>query len=283
MSSRSATGYHLETTGQAAKTAAKHAVDKVADPSIEFMGACFCPFVQRAWIALEVLNQGLPDDQSRKASKVDYAYVEIDPYKKPKELLEVSPKGLVPAARLGQGKSLHDSLILMHYLASLPLSTGENPLLPKGPYERARVLLAGQRHAETITPAFYRYLQAQEAEKQVEHGKEFTEALEAFEKDMNEDGPFFFGKDLGWVDILIAPWAIRFGPVLEHYRQFSPPVISDKSRRFVKWLDAIKSHPAVAATTSTDELYTDSYHRYAKNIPNLSQVADAINSGKALP
>jgi glutathione S-transferase len=164
----------------------------VTDPSIEFMGACFCPFVQRAWIALEVLNQGLPDDQSRKASKVDYAYVEIDPYKKPKELLEVSPKGLVPvsyiplicsqirsadllresqAARLGQGKSLHDSLILMHYLASLPLSTGDNPLLPKDPYERARVLLAGQRHAETITPAFYRYLQAQEAEKQVEHGK----------------------------------------------------------------------------------------------------------------
>ena len=98
MSSRSATGYHLETTGQAAKTAAEHAVDKVTDPSIEFMGACFCPFVQRAWIALEVLNQGLPDDQSRRASKVDYAYVEIDPYKKPKELLEVSPKGLVPVS-----------------------------------------------------------------------------------------------------------------------------------------------------------------------------------------
>ena len=59
----------------------------------------------------------------------------------------------------------------MHYLAALPLSTGENPLLPSDPYARARVLLAGQRHAETITPAFYRYLQAQEAEKQVEHGK----------------------------------------------------------------------------------------------------------------
>jgi hypothetical protein len=98
MSSRSATGYHLETTGQAAKTVAEHAVDKVTDPSIEFMGACFCPFVQRIWIALEVLNQGLPDDQSRKASEVDYAYVEIDPYKKPKELLEVSPKGLVPVS-----------------------------------------------------------------------------------------------------------------------------------------------------------------------------------------
>ena len=37
-------------------------------------------------------------------------------------------------------------------------------------------MLAGQKHAESITPAFYRYLQAQEAEKQVEYGKsvEFT-------------------------------------------------------------------------------------------------------------
>lgn len=59
----------------------------------------------------------------------------------------------------------------MHYLAALPMPSGENPLLPSDAYERARVLLAGQRHAETITPAFYRYLQAQEADKQVEHGK----------------------------------------------------------------------------------------------------------------
>ena len=64
----------------------------------------------------------------------------------------------------------------MHYLASLPLPGVANPLLPEEPYEKARTLLAGQKHAESITPAFYRYLQAQEAEKQVEYGKsvEFT-------------------------------------------------------------------------------------------------------------
>jgi hypothetical protein len=59
----------------------------------------------------------------------------------------------------------------MHYLASLPLPSVSNPLLPEEPFEKARVLLAGQKHAERITPAFYRFLQAQEAEKQVEYGK----------------------------------------------------------------------------------------------------------------
>lgn len=65
---------------------------------------------------------------------------------------------------------------------------------------------------------------------------------------------------------------IRFEPVLKHYRGFWPSLVSDKSRRFSKWYEAIKAHPAVKATTSTDQLYTDSYHRYANNIPNLSQV-----------
>lgn len=35
--------------------------------------------------------------------------------------------------------------------------------------------------------------------------REFISSLESFEKEMHADGPFFFGKELGWVDILIAP------------------------------------------------------------------------------
>lgn len=34
---------------------------------------------------------------------------------------------------------------------------------------------------------------------------EYVEALETFEKEMDPEGPFFFGIELGWVDILIAP------------------------------------------------------------------------------
>jgi glutathione S-transferase len=34
---------------------------------------------------------------------------------------------------------------------------------------------------------------------------EFAKALEAFESEMDSEGPYFFGNKLGWVDILIAP------------------------------------------------------------------------------
>ena len=92
MSSKSASGYHLQCSGKAAETAAAHQ-DK--DASIQAYFACFCPFVQRAWIALEHMGAGVTPDETR-AAGFDYRYVEVDPYKKPQELLEISPKGLVP-------------------------------------------------------------------------------------------------------------------------------------------------------------------------------------------
>ncbi len=44
---------------------------------------------------------------------------EVDPYKKPAELLELSPKGLVPALRLnnlGPPRALNESTIIMDFL-----------------------------------------------------------------------------------------------------------------------------------------------------------------------
>ena len=44
---------------------------------------------------------------------------EVDPYKKPAELLEFSPKGLVPALRLNNfspPRALHESTVIMDFL-----------------------------------------------------------------------------------------------------------------------------------------------------------------------
>lgn len=44
---------------------------------------------------------------------------EVDPYKKPKELLEVSPKGLVPGLRLenyNTPRALNESTVILEYL-----------------------------------------------------------------------------------------------------------------------------------------------------------------------
>jgi hypothetical protein len=58
--------------------------------------------VQRIWIALEV--KGL-----------QYQYIEIDPYKKPQALLNVNPRGLVPAILHGDW-GCGESTVLMEYV-----------------------------------------------------------------------------------------------------------------------------------------------------------------------
>jgi len=44
---------------------------------------------------------------------------EVDPYKKPKDLLEVSPKGLVPGLKLNNfnpPRALNESTVILEYL-----------------------------------------------------------------------------------------------------------------------------------------------------------------------
>lgn len=87
--------YHTQCTGQALETVKTH-----SSPAEQTLfGACFCPFVHRVWIALEYLG-------------VPYQYREVDPYKKLADLLELNPKGLVPALKLSNGKGLAESSVM---------------------------------------------------------------------------------------------------------------------------------------------------------------------------
>ncbi|TDL17544.1 thioredoxin-like protein [Rickenella mellea] len=255
--------YHRECTGLALETVKKHSEKN----DITLFAACFCPFVQRVWVALEELG-------------VPYHVNEVDPYQKPADLLEVSPKGLVPGLRLEKfspARSLHESTVILEYIEDVAGNA------------RSLARLQADHISRTLVPAFYRYLQAQDASEQIERGREFIDALgrlshllERAEKESDDPRACGLWKDngvLGWVDIMAGPWLYRASIVLKHYRGFSLP----PSDKFNRWLDRLFEYPAFKATCSTDQLYLDSYERYAFNRPNTSMVADAINRGQALP
>ncbi len=131
-----------------------------------------------------------------------------------------------------------------------------------------------------IVPAFYTLLQAQELSKQAEATKKLQGEVSTIVEACDAQGPFFLGPQLSYVDIQFAPWMIRFSRVLRPYRNW--PVPSPGSR-WEQWVDAVENNEHVKATTSSDELYMDSYERYAQNRPNTSELADAINGGFGLP
>jgi len=172
---------------------------------------------------------------------------------------------------------MYESTVLMEYLEDL--SQG-NPLLPADPKLRAHSRLWADHINRHIIPAFYRYLQAQDPKDQANFASELTEQIGKLVDTADSDGPYFLGKDMTFVDVQLAPWIVRLEKVLKPYRSWPDP---EPGSRWEKWVRAVEGNEAVRKTTSDDQLYLDSYERYAENRPNTSQVREAINSGRGLP
>ncbi|KAK7468561.1 hypothetical protein VKT23_003066 [Stygiomarasmius scandens] len=295
MSKTSDTGKHYrnECTGPALELAKKRTEPK----DITLFASCFCPFVQRVWVAFEYLQ-------------IPYQYYEVDPYKKPKDLLDVSPKGLVPGLKLNNfnpPKALNESTVILEYINDLAENSTGRSLLPPttNPYARALIRLQSDHINRSVIPAFFRVLMPQDPQKQLEGKKEFLSALEGlvslFERTETEvlgeltSGTVGEGErkalmkglglwadgneDLGLADVMIGPWILRATNVLKYYRDFEMP----PGEKFTKWTNKLLNHPDFKNTCSTEDLYLDSYERYAYNRPNTSQAADAINAGRGLP
>ncbi|KAF1946105.1 hypothetical protein EJ02DRAFT_261549 [Clathrospora elynae] len=252
--------YHKKATGNAWTTVKNHS----KEDDLKLYGSAFCPFVQRVWISLE-------------HKQIPYQYIEVDPYKKPQSLLDVNPRGLVPALRHGPTWSTHESTVIMEYLEDL--QTGPN-LLPPDAQTRATSRLWSDHINRNIIPCFYKLLQAQDQNDQVEHAKELRNQIGKLVDAANSNGPFFLGSQISFVDVQIAPWIVRLRRVLGPYRGWPE---AEEGSRWKRWIDAIEADRSVNMTTSTDELYLDSYERYAENRPGTSQLADAVNSGRGLP
>ncbi|KAJ3980367.1 glutathione S-transferase [Lentinula detonsa] len=286
--------YRNECTGDALETVKKHT--KEQDTTL--FGSCFCPFVQRVWVSFEYLQ--IPYKVSS---------YEVDPYKKPKDLLEVSPKGLVPGLKLNHfnpPKALNESTVILEYINDLAVGSNGRSLLPPttNPYSRALVRLQCDHVNRSLVPSFYRYLQAQDEDAQINGGKEFHESIEGLvkllERTENEvvrsGGASGEGErkalavglglwiaeneeDIGLIDVMAGPWLYRATNVLKHYRGFELP----HGEKFDRWIKKLFNHPNFKSTCNTEDLYLDSYERYAFNRPNTSQVANAVNSGRGLP
>ena len=112
-----------------------------------------------------------------------------------------------------------------------------------------------------IVPNFYRVLQEQDEQKQIANAQELRDAFNQLIAAAHAQGPYFLGPQISFVDVQVAPWAIRLRRVLKPYRGWPD---AQEGTRWASWLDAIESNEHVRATTSTDELYLDSYERYAR-------------------
>ncbi|XP_071104596.1 uncharacterized protein [Haliotis cracherodii] len=232
--------------------------------TVKLYSSWFCPFAQRAWLAL--LEKG-----------VEFEYNEIDPYNKTKEFLAINPRGLVPVI-VKDGKCVYESAVCIEYVDE---AWPDGPsLLPKDPYERARARIWSDFITKKIVPKFYVALQRQTRPEQEEAMAAILTALKELSGEISAEGPFFGGPSFGLVDIMLVPFGIRF-EILNHYRGFTVPQ-TEEFARFNRWLAACEGQDSVKATLSTKEKYIAVYKRYENNSAQ-TEVADAIRKGTSLP
>ncbi|CEJ93311.1 Putative Glutathione S-transferase [[Torrubiella] hemipterigena] len=96
-------------SGAALATIKRHA----KDADIKFHAACYCPFSQRVWIALQ-------------AKGLAYQYVETDPLRQKAGVLKGNPRGKVPSVKQGDW-TCAESWVILEYLDELDPRV---PLLP---------------------------------------------------------------------------------------------------------------------------------------------------------
>lgn len=82
---------------------------------------------------------------------------------------------------------------------------------------KALVRLQSDHINRTLVPAFYRYLQAQDPEAQIDGGREFhaaiqylVELFERAEREVGGTGLWVEGGDLGLADVIVGPCGLLF-------------------------------------------------------------------------
>jgi hypothetical protein len=109
---------------------------------------------------------------------------------------------------------------------------------------------------------------------QAKHAADLQEEIEKLVNASHVHGPFFLGPSMSYVDIQLAPWIIRLSRVLKPYRGWTEPAIGS---RLGRWIQAIEENEHVVATTSSDELYLESYQRYTGELSLSSKTMALLN------
>ncbi|MDP6475935.1 MAG: glutathione S-transferase family protein [Alphaproteobacteria bacterium] len=213
---------------------------------VEIFSAEVCPFAQRTRMVL--IEKG-----------VEFTLREVDLAAKPDWFIEVSPYSKVPVIR-HRGRTVYESAIINEYLDEVYPTP---PMMPSEPGARASARIWIDFMNIKLLPCFYRLLMTQEPDKQAAEAATLKAHFRLMEAAMAGEGagPYWFGGQLGLVDLALYPWFERL-PALEHYRGAMLP---EDCARLGSWFTAMEQTESARATTNGAEYHIAAYVKYADN------------------
>lgn len=207
---------------------------------MKLYNAWYCPFAQRAWMAL--VHKG-----------IEFEYIEVDPYDKTDWWIKTSRGAelvpvLVQANENGIGETtIVESTRILEYLDEYLPDT--KPIFAGDALVRAEQKYWMDYIGNKITPYVYRFLKASEAGAQRDEAKDkLLEGLTGLTRAMDDEGPYFSGNSVGAVDIALIPFAYRIDVLLGHYREFTLPENGEVWQRYRRWYQTMLADPAFKVT-----------------------------------
>jgi glutathione S-transferase len=165
----------------------------------------------------------------------------------------------------------------MEYLDEIARKTSGRSLLPSDEYARSLVRLLSE-YVTKEGRGFYAILTAKTDDDLDRAKKAYVDGIngvEAFYRRMEielKDSPeslvkavglWHEGGELGWIDVLLAPWLSLSMTVLKRYRGFEWP----QQGKVSEWAKRVLQHSSVRATCSEDDVYLSYYKRYVPSEP----------------
>jgi glutathione S-transferase len=232
------------------------------NPSCTFYSTWFCPYAQRAWIALEykgvsykwveaVLYEG--DPSSKRALPL------AEKERLTPGFVQCSPRGLVPALLHCDAK-IFDSIPVMEYIEET--FDGLN-LLPTHLARKALIRSGILLWNELVIRRFYTLLMSASADAIARDSAALLAGFEEMIPYFCNEGPFFSSEGFSLFECSALPWFQRL-VVLKAYRSFSLPD-REPFNRLTLWYDACLSVPAYARTVVDSSKLVSSYVGYADN------------------
>ncbi len=227
---------------------------------MKLYNAWYCPFAQRAWMAL--VHKG-----------IEFDCIEVDPYDYSDWWMKTSRgAALVPVLvepnHHGDGETtIVESIRILEYLEEGYPDL--KPIFADDPLERAEQKYWMDQIGSKITPYLYRFLRATEpGEHRDESRDKMIEGLATLSRAMDPDGPYFSGAEICAVDIALIPFAYRIDVLLAAYRDFKLPQDGEPWRRYRRWYEAMLGHPSFRVTAFDQDDYerrlVEHYYPYSQ-------------------
>lgn len=231
----------------------------------------WCPFANRATLACHL--KGLTDG-------LHYEYRETMPYKREPEFIEVSPKALVPAIRIGD-EGFCESLVAVEFIDEY--FPGPK-LLVGDPLRRAQQRQIVDHASKEVFVNHFKIISSQEDYVRAEAIEKVGDALKNFIRQAEDKSNYFIGDRATYVEACMVPFAWHTHLAKAFRGVEMHDFLSEKTDldRWNAWFEQISADDLIKPVLAEKSRLENAYQIYTTG-EGPAQALKAIKKGEAPP